>query len=458
MKAQVLSSLTIFCLSGIAQGQEPTRLDVSGVGVEQAGYMYFNVATGERLTTLQGYSGSESGSGSGEQQLGVGEAQMEEIWINGTSNMCESFGSTGNGGIYWNLDRPEITNSTGQISPARWNNILVNWGDIAENTVVDMVQIHWVSSHIDADENSDGFPDGIEGFSANWTFYDGMDIPGVSMASTAQPIISFRFHTLPGILQNENDPPIAAMSWVMDVDLGYSIANSLTFEIGDTDSDLQGAAHHNARMDLRDEDSDSIPDIDPDQDGLADWGWSVQFTQPGTIDVDNADGDSDSQTGIDGDPSAWAEAGILVAAPTPGHAELFDPGPGFDPEYIWVSDGPTAGAVPGLFALGETAFPDGSGGYSDGGTYDFGGLDCSGLPGQVMVSPLASFAIVLYQDTSSGQCQVDINGDGVANFVDVSAFVAAFQAGSMIADFNGDGVIGFPDVSAFVTAFQAGCP
>ncbi len=63
-----------------------------------------------------------------------------------------------------------------------------------------------------------------------------------------------------------------------------------------------------------------------------------------------------------------------------------------------------------------------------------------------------------YYDQAAPPCPADMNGDGVVGFPDVSAFVAAFQAGDPAADFNGDGVIGFPDVSAFVAAFQAGCP
>ncbi len=55
-------------------------------------------------------------------------------------------------------------------------------------------------------------------------------------------------------------------------------------------------------------------------------------------------------------------------------------------------------------------------------------------------------------------CPADLNGDGVLNFVDVSAFVSLFGNGNVMADFNGDGVLNFVDVSAFVSAFGAGCP
>ncbi|MGV6814117.1 MAG: S8 family serine peptidase [Phycisphaerales bacterium] len=55
-------------------------------------------------------------------------------------------------------------------------------------------------------------------------------------------------------------------------------------------------------------------------------------------------------------------------------------------------------------------------------------------------------------------CQADINGDGVLDFFDISAFVDAFRANDPIADINGDGAFNFFDVSDFVTMFQAGCP
>ena len=49
-------------------------------------------------------------------------------------------------------------------------------------------------------------------------------------------------------------------------------------------------------------------------------------------------------------------------------------------------------------------------------------------------------------------CRADIDGDGVLDFFDVSAFLS----GSM--DFDGDGVFDFFDISAFLSAFLAGCP
>ena len=55
-------------------------------------------------------------------------------------------------------------------------------------------------------------------------------------------------------------------------------------------------------------------------------------------------------------------------------------------------------------------------------------------------------------------CAADLNGDGVLNFFDVSAFLTAFNATDPSADFNNDGMFNFFDVSAFLAEFNAGCP
>jgi len=55
-------------------------------------------------------------------------------------------------------------------------------------------------------------------------------------------------------------------------------------------------------------------------------------------------------------------------------------------------------------------------------------------------------------------CPADINGDGVLDFFDISAFLSAFSALDPISDFNGDGQWDFFDISAFLNAFSAGCP
>lgn len=57
-----------------------------------------------------------------------------------------------------------------------------------------------------------------------------------------------------------------------------------------------------------------------------------------------------------------------------------------------------------------------------------------------------------------GICPADLNGDGVLNYFDAAALMAAFGAGDLSADLNGDGSIDFLDVSAFLDAYGDGCP
>lgn len=71
-----------------------------------------------------------------------------------------------------------------------------------------------------------------------------------------------------------------------------------------------------------------------------------------------------------------------------------------------------------------------------------------------------------YQDDNKGSaylfntatpCPADLTGEGDLNFLDVSAYLAAFGAGDLAADFTGEGDFNFLDVSAFLAEFAAGC-
>lgn len=63
-----------------------------------------------------------------------------------------------------------------------------------------------------------------------------------------------------------------------------------------------------------------------------------------------------------------------------------------------------------------------------------------------------------YEFIDEPDCPADLNGDGLLNFFDVSAFLVAYNSQDPIADFMGDGAFNFFDVSAFLTSFSAGCP
>jgi hypothetical protein len=427
---------------------EPIQLEPTPANIRHAGHIYYNIATGEKITTL---------IESGDTQAAVDGTAGSEIWVANTGDQCADQGfSTA---YFFTLTDENTATCSG--TSCGFDRIVFDWGDIAMDTVVDCVQIHWITDHADTDTDSDGNADGVEGFAANWIYWDAMNGRSPQLESIAMPIIQLTFYDLPG--EYPIDTSVFSY-YTADIDLGADFESSMTFEIGDTDSHPQGAAVHNPRMDLNDNDNDGIPDIDPDQDSLADWGWSIQFIQPGTVDTDNADGDDDWSTGIDGDVAAKETAGINFGSPTPGHAELNS-----EDQWVWISDGPTAGATEDAFGYGMTTYPDGSGPLRHFGTFFFGGLSCDPDPETGQYTPAAHFQTVLYQ-TRSCVCNPDFGGnpdgspDGQLNFLDVSAYLAAYAQQDPSADLAGnpdgspDGQFNFSDISYFLMQFAAGCP
>ncbi len=79
----------------------------------------------------------------------------------------------------------------------------------------------------------------------------------------------------------------------------------------------------------------------------------------------------------------------------------------------------------------------------------------SSVPESVSVDASLGMTIVA---SGLASCAADVNGDGMLNFFDVSAFLSAFSAMDPAADFTGDGEFNFFDVSDFLAAFAAGCP
>jgi fibronectin-binding autotransporter adhesin len=91
------------------------------------------------------------------------------------------------------------------------------------------------------------------------------------------------------------------------------------------------------------------------------------------------------------------------------------------------------------------------------------GSDITGKFDAVNVPPPGAGFVTRILNTGTeiivGQtCPSDTNLDGVLNFFDVSAFLAAFTAMDPIADLTGDGQFNFFDVSAFLNDFGVGCP
>lgn len=418
----------LMAAAGLSIASEPIVLEPDSDNVRHAGHIYYNIATGEKITTLIDV---------GDLQQQVSSVSSPEVWVANTRAQCAEFGDD----IEYFFDLNEDTGCS--ASSCIENYVLLDWSELPTDTVVDCVQVHWITDHNDTDTNSDGIADGVEGFSGNWVFWDAVASHfAITAGCISSPLIGFQFDRLQGQYPPSEE---GVARWTADIDLGSEFGSSLVFEIGDTDSDLQGAAVHNARIDLRDFNANSNPDFDENNNGLADWGWSVFFTVPGTVDTDNADGDNNWQTGIDGVNLGDSIHALNFATSTPGHAEYDS----IEDRWDWVGDGTTAWPGEDLMILGVPATPDGNN-WTPFGPFFFGGFDCS--PDDLnRYIPYTQFEMVLYTPGIQYDCG-DINGDGVLDFFDVSLFL------NQEIDYNQDTVFDFFDISMFLNDFTAGCP
>tara|TARA_R110000782_G_scaffold12913_3_gene38234 strand:+ start:23428 stop:24777 length:1350 start_codon:yes stop_codon:yes gene_type:complete len=418
-----------------AAGGTPVTLQNKIVPEEDVGYVYINLATGERIATVTNeYVVSRDGNTS------------ENIWIADNRLPCSAYGQTG--GSSGLIDQISDT------GPAGVGAYHLDWGDIPADTVVDCVQVRWSTRHIDVDADGDGFADGVVGFGCEWTWYDGDN--GFNTCFTRTGITGFTLFNLPG---RTVVPPGTALSvYTAIVDLQGDFTNDLSFEIGDTDGDLQGAAIHNAFFGIGDIDSDGILDGDLDSDGLADFSYGQRYFQPGTTDFDG-DGSPD------GDPAAAADCGNSLVAPT---------GPVVNaPPFDTISPVDPLPAAQGL----EDAFDIFTDINSDGffepfGTFFYGGFTCDedgdGVPGgnAANTRSFAQFWHVLLGPSAAAACPADLfpagNPDGVLNFFDISTYLGYYNSQNPLADFfpvgAPDGLFNFFDISTFLAAYNAGCP
>lgn len=63
-----------------------------------------------------------------------------------------------------------------------------------------------------------------------------------------------------------------------------------------------------------------------------------------------------------------------------------------------------------------------------------------------------------FEYTVLPECPADLDGNGLLDLGDITAFVSAFQANEPLADFDGNGLYDLTDIASFVSAFTAGCP
>ncbi|MDF1809765.1 MAG: GC-type dockerin domain-anchored protein [Phycisphaerales bacterium] len=413
---------------------EPTKGDVTKVA-----HIYFNIATGEKVVTLFHDN----------QTTGADGGSSTPIWsvLNGVP--CADSGHTTE--FFFGLDDNSPTSMGGPPTSLATAATLSDYGDIAIDTVVDCVHIDWVTGHTDTDSDSDGIGDGVPGLGGQWTYWDADNARQIDFNSTRLPLVSFTFVDLPGNIFAEDE----LTGYTADIDLAGTFSSSLTFELGDSDGDLQGASIGNSDVGdglpvaVADRNFDSLPDSDLDGDGLFDWSWTVRFFQPGTEDFDD-DGI------IDGDiADSMKPIGVSFAAPD---GTAINNGDG---TWTWDIDTTTPDAGTGeedRFVLHSP--PDANGDILYAGGFWFGGFECNSLPlpDGPGYTPLAMFEHQLLGPSTIIIDCGDYNGDGVLNFFDISAFLGLFSVMDPLADYNGDGAFNFFDISLFLADFAAGCP
>lgn len=419
----LMSAAGLAAVVGAAAGNSVDRTDVflepahMLVPEEEAGYVYLNMATGEKIfTPVTDLTRPRGGS------------TAPEVWIADNRLPCANFGQTG--GTSGLIDDIDATNdwATGSV--------VLHWGDIPADTVIDSVQVRYSTRHVDVDADGDGAADGVVGFGCEWGWVEGDN--GFNSCLTRTPLVSLTIYDLPG----RTTGGTALSVYVYTVDLA---ANDLSFEIGDTDGDPQGASIHNPFF-------GASLDADLDFDGLVDFGYYQRFFQPGTTDFDG-DGTPD------GDPAAAADCGNSLVAPR-GPAIPNPAGPADSYIISPIDPLPNGQGMEDRFDrfLVEGDF------WNSVGTYYYGGMSCDS-DGDGTNGPYRSYAQfwhIMFGPPADAPCRVDVNGDGLVNFFDISAFIARFNAQDPSADFfpvsGGDGMFNFFDISTFVGEFNAGCP
>jgi len=387
---------------------------------ELIAHIYYNIATGEKVATLLG--------GARPADNNVSPA----VWIADNTAPCADFGITST--AVGTVDNPDCTTC---FSSTATGQIFLDWGDIPADTVIDCVGVEWNSCLSDTDANGDGIGDGVEGFGATWTWFDAEN--GFDSSDTRLPLVSLTLHDLPAWIDTGTTFCELHSRYTATIDLAGTCSSSMVFEIGDTDSfDGSGSGLFNPGA-----------GADLDSDGLADFGYALQYIQPGTVDFD---GD-----GVpDGDPAAAdTTAWTLVT----GNGDVSFDGTIYTPE----TDVPGAQGIEDAFDIFIDVDRDGV--LEPIGTFWYGGFVCAD-PGVDPFDPFAQFYMQMYGPGAAAICPADIYPspapDGHLDFFDVNAYITAFNDGDLsIADFYpacGDGQLNFFDVITFLSCYNAGCP
>ncbi len=172
-------------LAGAAAADHPAESPLGSRQATPVAHIYFNVVTGERVATLlDGAARPADSRGSA------------EVWVADNTLPCAAFGQGGQ--TYGVIDDPVCTSCCSGTSCAPIGYTFLDWGDAPFDQVVDAVSLAWTSAHPDTDTDSDGFADGVPGFGAFWTWYDGDN--GFNSSATRQPLMAIGLYDLLGHL------------------------------------------------------------------------------------------------------------------------------------------------------------------------------------------------------------------------------------------------------------------
>jgi hypothetical protein len=424
-----IAAVALACGSAAAADRTPRTLPAEFTGSRVVGHIYVNAVTGEKI---------------GSMAPGRAQRGLQAVWLSDNTTPCNAVNAPNPyaGDLVMPQDNPVWVGDPDNGDRA-YGSTFLHWGDIPADTTVDTVQAMTFADHPDTDADGDGLGDGVEGLGCSWTFLEGDN--GFNSCITRLGLIGLTLSNIPGRLGSGGPE-----GYLYTIDLVSDLGEDQSFEFGDADGDLQGAAIHNAFANAGDA-------LDLDLDGLVDWAVGQRYHQPGTTDFD---GD-----GVpDGDPSRRHAAYIPLGAP----------------RMILQLDPPTRYTLATISSGREDAFdilvdPDDDGSQIPFGTFWFGGFTCDRDGDGVFKGgddgrPFASFFIGFFQTDSGGICcRSDIGpdwtcgtADGVLNIFDIANFLAAFNAGHPVADFfpvaARDGVFNFYDIATYIAEFNAGCP
>lgn len=295
-----------------------------------------------------------------------------------------------------NLNGPAVIVADDPADIERFGLIHMDWGDIEPGTVISMVQFAVATDYPDADTDGDGFPDGVPGLGVRLAFFSGEN----GDASPSVEVGAVTLSNLPGRMN-----PFGIEAYQFSVDLAG---------VGTQEGVPLGS-------------------IDVDGDGLADFGYSIEYLHPPT------DDQAPRKTYL----VLGAPAGQAVPDGQGGWTIAPDPAPN------------AQGTTDAIDVYRRDVFGD----------LEFvetisGQFTCGPNPGGFY----AQIALSLFAYADIG-CPADLfpppAGDGQVNFFDLSLFIQWFNAADPRADVfptGGDGVFNFFDVSAYLALFNAGCP